>query len=346
MTSSILSPRETGKFVSSKASNVSIDNTAIELLASYLADTVEQTALQSVGNEKCYFPEFSGLTSSQIINCVFIVDALNFNFWTCANEPRYTVTWNKVTGSGYLGLIQAINRALANGHAMYNPNYYGQLQAEDLKAMFRSDSGIEIPLLSERQSVLHEVSQVLIDKFNSSFTEMLEKAAGDARKLMQLVVENFPCFKDEAVYCGTKVSLYKRAQILTADLDLVFAMKGMPRLQNMDTLTMFADYRVPQVLLYFGVLVYSASLLENVKDNLVFANGSNEEVEIRACSIEAVERLVQSCRQQLQDRGWSKARALSSVSSVQVDYLLWEYRLANAEKLVKIPYHKTRCIFY
>jgi hypothetical protein len=177
-----------------------------------------------------------------------------------------------------LGLIQAINRALANAHAMYDPNYYGQLQAEDLKNMFRSDSGIEIPLLSERQSVLYEVSQVLIDKFNSTFTEVLEKAAGDARKLMQLIVDNFPCFKDEAVYCGTKVSLYKRAQILTADLDLVFAMKGMPRLQNMDALTMFADYRVPQVLLYFGVLVYSASLLENVEENFVFTNGSNEEV--------------------------------------------------------------------
>lgn len=54
---------------------------------------------------------------------------------------------------------------------------------------------------------------------------------------------------------------------------------------------MFADYVVPAVLRHWGILTCSQALA-NVVDSLQeLLPGSEEEVEIRACTITAVERL-------------------------------------------------------
>ena len=42
---------------------------------------------------------------------------------------------------------------------------------------------------------------------------------------MQLVVQNFPCYRDEATFAGQKVALYKRAQIVVADIDVLLCLK-------------------------------------------------------------------------------------------------------------------------
>ena len=45
---------------------------------------------------------------------------------------------------------------------------------------------------------------------------------------------------------------------------------------------MFADYRVPQILLHFKVLDYSQSLLTKIETKQEILFGSEEETEIRA----------------------------------------------------------------
>ena len=50
----------------------------------------------------------------------------------------------------------------------------------------------------------------------------------------------------------------------------------------MNEVTMFADYRVPQILLHLGVLEYSPSLLNKIKLKEEIPFGSEEENEIRA----------------------------------------------------------------
>ncbi len=56
---------------------------------------------------------------------------------------------------------------------------------------------------------------------------------------------------------SSRVSFYKRAQIFISDLWSLFEGKGLGEFHDMDSLTMFPDYRVPQSLQYFGVLKYS-----------------------------------------------------------------------------------------
>jgi hypothetical protein len=54
---------------------------------------------------------------------------------------------------------------------------------------------------------------------------------------------------------------------------------------------MFADYVVPAVLRHWGILEYSSALAASVDGQSEIAAGSEEEVEIRACTITAVEQL-------------------------------------------------------
>lgn len=65
---------------------------------------------------------------------------------------------------------------------------------------------------------------------------------------------------------GKRISFYKRAQILVADYWGLMAARGQGDIINMDWLTMFADYRVPQALVYLGALRYSDTLMQALKN--------------------------------------------------------------------------------
>lgn len=54
---------------------------------------------------------------------------------------------------------------------------------------------------------------------------------------------------------------------------------------------MFADYVVPAVLRHWGILTCSQALVKMVDSLQELPSGSEEEVELRACTITAVERL-------------------------------------------------------
>lgn len=65
---------------------------------------------------------------------------------------------------------------------------------------------------------------------------------------------------------GKRISFYKRAQILVADSWGIMEARGEGDLVNMDWLTMFADYRVPQALVHLGVLRYSDALMQALRN--------------------------------------------------------------------------------
>lgn len=68
------------------------------------------------------------------------------------------------------------------------------------------------------------------------------------------------------VFQDKRICFYKRAQILVADFWGMMEARGERSITNIDWLTMFADYRVPQALVYLGVLRYSDSLLQALKN--------------------------------------------------------------------------------
>ena len=99
---------------------------------------------------------------------------------------------------------------------------------------------------------------MLRKKYSGSVVKLIESADRSAQRLLQILTTDFECFKDSVTLPdGTQVSFYKRAQILISDLWSLFKGQGLGEFHDIDTITMFADYRVPQSLQYFGAMVYS-----------------------------------------------------------------------------------------
>lgn len=161
---------------------------------------------------------------------------------------------------------------------MHDPAYYSSLTLEDLQHIFRSDTPSQMPLLEKRVEILQEVGGILKAKFEGSFVCVLRQAENSAMKLVKIVTENFPCFRDTACYEGQQVAFYKRAQILAADIWVLYCGQALGGFLDIGELTMFADYRVPQVLAYLGALEYSESLYKKLKEERLFRNGDREEV--------------------------------------------------------------------
>lgn len=85
--------------------------------------------------------------------------------------------------------------------------------------------------------------------------------------------------------------LYKRAQIFAADLWGAFKDQGYGKFYDISSITIFADYIVPAVLRQLGVLKYSSALSSLIDSKTEVCSGSEEEIEIRACTIYAVEKM-------------------------------------------------------
>lgn len=106
---------------------------------------------------------------------------------------------------------------------------------------------------------------------------------------METVLADFPSFRDVHRYGGLEVPLLKRVQILAADVWGCYEGAGAGAFADIGRLTMFADYRVPQILRFLGALAYTDSAQARLAAGELLPSGDPLEVEIRACSITAVE---------------------------------------------------------
>lgn len=86
----------------------------------------------------------------------------------------------------------------------------------------------------------HHHTDRFSQEFGGSFVNCIDDADLSAAGLVNLLAENFECFRDETVFQGRKVRLYKRAQILVADLWACFNGEDFGEFEDIDKITMFA----------------------------------------------------------------------------------------------------------
>ncbi|RWV82143.1 hypothetical protein GW17_00056385 [Ensete ventricosum] len=84
---------------------------------------------------------------------------------------------------------------------------------------------------------------------------------------------------------------YRYGPIFVADLWGAFKGEGYGKFNDISSLTIFADYIIPAVLRQLGILKYSSTLSDSIDSKIEVCAGSEEEVEIRACSVYAVEKM-------------------------------------------------------
>jgi len=179
---------------------------------------------------------------------------------------------------------------------------------------------------------LNELGRLLDSRYDGSFISFIEAAGFSAARMVeQLLV--MPFYRDVFEVDGRRILLLKRAQITVSDLHIAFSGKGFGRFDDIADLTIFADNLVPHVLLTDGLLTYRQELRDMIIDETPLVSGSRAEIEIRACTVHAVELL----RRAYADDG-------IMVNSQGLDYLLWNR--GQAEEYRQFPSHITRCVYY
>jgi hypothetical protein len=331
----ILSPtqhiKESAKFIHQNSSNVSIPplNEAISKIISILG-------AKDYKNSYSLYPGHPHFSDKNVLNHIFLIDLLNFSFW-----GNFSVTYdNYISCSGYKSLTVSIMRAISNGIDIVNPSFYSTITKSQCLEIFKGDADIEIPLIDKRVDVLNKAGTFLVQKYGGDFTNCVKMAQKSADKLLELIME-IPSFDDVPQYKGKRVFILKRAQILVADIWACFGGKGLGEFVDIDNLTMFADYRVPQALVALGALQYTEEFMDELKkEETSMTYGCEKEVEIRGCSIHSVELITLGVNKIFD------AEKKEKVNSIIIDFALWEWAKENSEKLSSIPIHKTRSIYY
>lgn len=307
-----------------QARHVWIDERAVGKLAdSWLEESVQVPAWE----QRYHWSDGTLNTATAIL----LLDAWNFSFWPDPGQTKWSITYQGQKLNGYRALAASVKRAIDEGTKLYDPAVLVKLKMKDLKRIFRGE-GV-IPLLEERLAHAHEIGHGLQDRWGGDFCNLLQACEGSALSLTELIVESFPSFDDVTIYYGREVKFYKRAQILVVDLMAALAGEPLVEFHDIDRLTAFADYKIPQVLEAHGVLRYSPELLALLEREEGLPMGDPQEVEIRAAMVWAVELL----RSHLASLG-------KKLSPFELDWMLWTLGQAPVEN--QRPYHRTRSIFY
>jgi len=275
----------------------------------------------------CHF--FDG--TSESARWIFTLDVLNHCFWPDRGEPAWTVIYDGEPYSGYWGLAASLKRAREQGFSITDPHFLSSISAGDLSEIFSGQG--RIPMFEDRLKNLREAGSIILSELGGDIMSLLRAASGSAVRLVCEVVSHFPSFRDEALYRNGKVYFWKRAQIFASDIFTAFGGKGCGEYHDMERLTAFADYKLPQVLRELGIISYDRGLASRIDAMELLQAGSEEEVEIRAMTVWAAEQL----RKAFREHG-------RKLTSPEVDSWLWQ--LGQFDTFRKRPYHRCRTIFY
>ncbi|MEA2582305.1 MAG: hypothetical protein QOF33_390 [Thermomicrobiales bacterium] len=322
----------TTRSVVEAARRVRIDPARAEAVADEIAAT---HAEPPAWNDDLHFRDGTWHTAGWVM----VLDALNFCFWSTDPDPRqrWRVQYRGELYDGYWALAAALRRAVDEGRPIWDPSYLLRLSPRDIAHILRPHDLAfpEIPLFPARVLNLHELGRGLMAAYpdDNPVEAFIRDAGLSAARLVERVVATFPSFNDVATYEGREVRFYKRAQILAADLHGAFGGEGLGTFDDLEVLTAFADYKVPQVLRRLGVIVYDEALTAKIDNRVLIPTGSPEEVEIRAATVWGCELV----RQSLAARG-------KPLRAFEVDWALW--LAGQALPPDARPYHRTYTVFY
>ena len=243
------------------------------------------------------------------------LDAINFGsgwFPTVRKRPGR---------SGYYTVAAGLRRRFAT-RGPWTADELGGLEAAEISETLGQDP--EHELMALFAGSLRDLGHHVADEHGGRFADV-PASAGDSAVALTARLAGWKSFQDCSTYEGLEVPFLKRAQIAAADL----AAAGLAPFGDLERLTMFADNLVPHVLRLDGVLRFDPRLVERIESGELLEHGSPEEVEIRACAVNAVELIVAS---------------RPGSSAVEIDRLLWHR--GQEPRYKGSPRHRSRCTAY
>jgi len=313
--------RETTKQVIKQAKNVRID-------ISKLKEAAKKLSRGDFG-KPVWSAEFHLQTDNKeaMLAYIILIDAVNFCFWS--EKERWKIIYQKKTYNGYIALALAMKNYFDKNPEKANLKYFASISFSDFVSLLGGEG--KLLFLKERLKIINTVSRYILEKYGSS-TTFISSGKGNCSALVPKIACELYSFNDEAEYNGQKVFFWKRAQILCADIYGAFKGKGPGHFNDLEHLTAFADYKIPQILHSLGILEYEPELKKKIASKKLIQAGSDEEIEIRSTTIWAVENLTKEL-----------AKLGKKYYPFQVDWILWN---ASQKQKMDLPYHLTKTIYY
>ncbi len=259
------------------------------------------------------------LPTETIINFLLVYDAIDFSFW---GEPKWEINTINGKESGSIALLYAILKYVKDN----NTTDFSNITKDEFREILKGN--VEIPLFEERYKIITNVSKIVNEKMNKNFYEFIKNITNDI-ELFDVIIKYFQNFKDERIYNGKPIYLYKLAQLLTSDILHIRKLKEHIKV-DYSHLVGCADYKIPQVMRGLGILEYSDELADIIDSKKEIEVNSEYEVEIRANMIIAIDLI--------------KKRLGNKVCSIDINDYIWSQ---GRNKDIKLkPYHLTRNINY
>lgn len=237
----MLNVLKTVKRVVDKVELISINVEAVErFVASIRADDLDTSQIALYKHNWSF---------DNLVRLIFLFNTINFCFWAEKDKPKWSVMVDGKKLDGSTALFRVLEEKLVQNSDFTIGENLKKINLSDLKILLKGN--VEIPMLDERLRYLNDVGHTLCEKYDGDFMNVFNLCDYDAKKLLIIVADNFSCFKDESTYKGSRIGFYKRAQLNVKMISDVYFLLNSKILNNLDFLTAFADYKVPQILRTF-----------------------------------------------------------------------------------------------
>ena len=299
-------------------------------------DSIENTA-DWLAYEEFSFPKNNQVRENpeDFIRATMFMNTLNFAFTDFKTSIKYEVKQGSETLSDSEAMYFQVNEAIDSGNNLVDGKIMATLTLEQLANIFSGN--IEMPMLKERVEILNDVGQKLVDNYEGDWLNFInngpKKLYAKGEGLIERLVNEFPRFDDSSEYRGNKVKFYKLAQLAFWGIHGELSGSNYFKIEDMHSMTAFADYIVPVALNVMKIMTYTPQLDEKIRDGEMIERDSEEEIEIRSASIYATAILTEKVNERRPEN--------KSIIIPQLDYRLWKNYHATHH-----PHHLTYTTMY
>ena len=265
-----------------------------------------------------------------IMDFQMVLNTMNFAFTDFRSGTKFEADYLGRRWSDSEAVVACVHRALNAGIPFLSGDYLANLTRSDLEQVF--DGTIEMPLLDDRVELFNSVGATLVETYEGRYANFVRSCKprlyGGGEGLLDRLPEEFPRFRDVSVYNGSKVYLYKLAQLGIWGMHLALSPRGQWALEDPEMISAFADYIVPVGLRVTGIFGYDEQLENDIMNGVEVPANSDQEIELRAASIFVIARLTEEIN--------ALRPGMTPLLQPQVDYRFWK-----AYHATHFPHHLT-----
>jgi hypothetical protein len=271
----------------------------------------------------------------ETLDFILTADTIDTAFTDFAIHEKFQVDYAGRHWSDSDALFACMKRALDNGTPVLDGKFLAQVTRSELEKIFAGN--IQMPMLDEKMEVLHQVGKVLADEYDGRFHNFIRSCSprlyDNGKGMVDRMVTEFARFNDVSEYDGRTIKFYKLPQL---GLWLAYSSlrkSGQFHIEDLDTMTAFADYIVPVALRLMGITSYSSELERAINSHQMVPRDSRQEIEIRAHCVYATALLSEAV---------NKIRPKDKQILIpQIDARLWTHYHTTWW-----PHHLTKTIMY